>query len=120
MKTILLVEDDRNQRMLYEEELTAWGYEVVAAQDGREALLALMTVSPDLVILDIQMPGMDGIEAMSRILKVKPRAPVIINTAYASYKEHFRSWSADACLVKSSDTSELKATIEALLASAMP
>lgn len=119
MKTILLVEDDWNQSLLYEEELTGCGYDVIVARDGREAMMALVTANPDLVVLDIKMPGMDGIAALPRILNVKPRVLVIINTAYASYKEHFLTGPADAYLVKSSDTSELKATIEGLLASTM-
>jgi CheY-like chemotaxis protein len=117
MTVILLVEDDENQCLLYKEELSNEGYEVVTAQDGREAVQMVQQSCPDLVVMDISMPGMDGIEAMSRMLAKDHKLPVILNTAYATYKDNFRAWSADAYVVKSSDLSELKQTIERVLAS---
>jgi len=70
---------------------------------------------PDVIVMDIRMPGMDGIEAMSRILEEKNDLPVIINTAYTSYKDNFLSWSADAYVTKSADLSELKGTIRNII-----
>ncbi len=116
MTKILVVEDDPNQRLLYEEELKNEGYEVVAARDGREALELVEKARPDLVVMDISMPGMDGIESMSRMLSQDHKLPIILNTAYATYKESFRAWSADAYVVKSSDLTELKSTIKRVLA----
>lgn len=113
--TILLVEDDQNQRALYEEELLDEGYRVVTAGDGRAALLAVKEHSPDLVVMDINMPLMDGLDALSQMMEHDSHIPVIINSAYASYKESFSSWSADAYIVKSSDLSELKQTVKRLL-----
>ncbi len=72
-------------------------------------------VRPDLVVMDISMPGMDGIEAMSRMLARDHKLPIILNTAYATYKENFRAWSADAYIVKSSDLGELKKVIRQVL-----
>ena len=115
MATILLVEDDPNQRLLYSEELTRGGYQVVTAADGNEALWSLDQITPDLVVMDISMPGMDGIDAMSRMLARDHRLPVILNSAYASYREDYRSWSADAYVVKSSDLTELTDAIERVL-----
>lgn len=113
--TILLVEDDQNQRALYEEELLDEGYRVVTAGDGRAALIAVKEHSPDLVVMDINMPLMDGLDALSQMMEHDSHIPVIINSAYASYKESFSSWSADAYIVKSSDLSELKQTVKRLL-----
>ena len=67
-------------------------------------------------VLDIRMPGPDGIETMGRMLSRDNRLPVILNTAYSSYKESFLSWSADAYVVKSSDLTELKAKIREVFA----
>ncbi len=117
MKTILIVEDDPNQCLLYESELRNEGYEVVTAKDGREAIGIVEQNRPDLVVMDISMPGMDGIEAMSRMLAQDHKLPVVLNSAYATYKDNFRAWSADAYVVKSSDLSELKDTIKSVLAS---
>ncbi len=116
MTKILLVEDDKNQRKLYEQELTDEGYEVVTAPGGIEALAELEKDRPDLVIMDISMPGMDGIEALGKILGVDNTIPVILNTAYANYKDNFLSWAADAYVVKSSDLEEIKKTIKEVLA----
>ncbi len=115
MSKILLVEDDAHQATLYQVELEAEGYEVVVASSGREAIDAVKESDPDLIVMDISMPGMDGIEAMGRILSQHHKLPVILNTAYASYKDNFMSWSADAYVIKSSDLTELKETIRRLL-----
>ena len=61
------------------------------------------------------LPGPDGLETMGRMLSQDNRLPVILNTAYSSYKESFLSWSADAYVVKSSDLTELKTKIREVL-----
>ena len=116
MATILVVEDDKNQRLLYEQELKLEGYEVVTAADGKDALEKIQEQLPDLIIMDINMPKMDGIETMGKILGKNREIPVIINTAYSNYKDNFMSWAADAYIVKSSDLSELKNTVKEVLA----
>jgi two-component system response regulator (stage 0 sporulation protein F) len=116
MTTILLVEDDKNQRLLYEQELSHDGYKVVTATNGKEAVEKVQEQLPDIVIMDINMPKMDGIEAMGKILSANKKVPVIINTAYSNFKDSFMSWAADAYVVKSSDLSELKDKIKEVLA----
>lgn len=117
MALILLVEDDPNQCILYEEELKRMGHQVMTARDGREALSQVEKVRPDLVVMDISMPGVDGIEAMSRMLAKDHKLPIVLNSAYATYKENFRAWSADAYVVKSSDLTELRNAIQRVLES---
>jgi two-component system, response regulator, stage 0 sporulation protein F len=114
-KTVLVVEDDPNQRELYIEELKTEGYNVLSAGNGREALNLAKEQSPDIIVLDINMPGMDGLDTLSHLLEVNRRTPVIINTAYASYQDSFTSWSADAYVVKSSNLDELLGKIKELL-----
>ena len=116
MATILVVEDDKNQRLLYEQELKSEGHEVVTASDGKDALEKIQEQLPNLIIMDINMPKMDGIETMGKILGKNKEIPVIINTAYSNYKDNFMSWAADAYIVKSSDLSELKNTVKEVLA----
>lgn len=120
MATILLVEDDQNQQLLFAEELREDGHDVIVAGSGTAALEAVKKVIPDLVVLDIAMPGMDGIEALGRILAQDNRIPVVLHTAYATYKDNFMAWSADAYVVKSSDLTELKAEIKRALAKRPP
>ncbi len=115
MNTILLVEDDKNQRLLYEQELALEGYEIVTADDGKEALEKVLERQPNLIIMDINMPKMEGIEAMGRIVSKHKNIPIIIYTAYSSYKDNFMSWLADAYIIKSSDLTELKNKIKELL-----
>ncbi len=114
MKTILLVEDDRQCGLLYEEELSESGYRVLRAMDGPQAL-QLMQQKPDLVVLDINLPGMNGLEVMGKLLAEDPRLPVILNSAYGAYQDDFLSWAANAYVIKSSDLSELKSQISEAL-----
>lgn len=115
MRTILIVEDDVGSALMYERELTEEGYSVMVAYDGRMALRLVQEHQFDLVILDVNMPQMDGLDAMEKILDINPRIPVIINTAYSSYKDSFMSWAADGYVTKSGDLNELKLTIEEVL-----
>jgi len=115
VKTILVVEDDKNQLLLYEQELSMEGYNIITARDGLEAIKKVKEHLPDLIVMDITMPKMSGIEAMGKILSEHKNIPVIINTAYTSYKDDFMSWSADAYIIKSSDMKELKDKIKELI-----
>lgn len=115
MKTILLVEDDKNQLLLYKQELSHEGYNIITAQDGQEAVKKVKEHTPDLIVMDINMPRMNGIESIGKILSDHKKIPIIINTAYSSYKDDFMSWSADAYVIKSSDLKELKDKIKELI-----
>lgn len=115
MKTILVVDDDEAIRTLLQEELEEEGYKVLIATNARDALKMVEAEPLDLVILDIRMPGMDGLEALPRILGLKEGLPVIMNTAYSQYQDSFMSWAADAYVVKSSDLTELKEKIKELV-----
>jgi CheY-like chemotaxis protein len=114
MKTILVVDDEDAIRTLLRDELRDEGYNVLTASNARDALKMVQEEDLDLVILDIRMPGMDGLEALPRILGLKEGLPVILNTAYTQYQESFMSWAADAYVVKSSDLSELKEKVKEL------
>jgi DNA-binding response OmpR family regulator len=115
MAKLLVVDDDKNLRLLYEQELSDDGHQVTLAGGGPEALEYLKTNRPDLIVLDISMPGMDGIEALGKILAKDKTMPVILNTAYSTYKDNFMTWSADAYVVKSGDLTELKSKIRDVL-----
>ena len=120
MKKILLIEDEELLRILYREELQEEGYEVLLAADGIEGLKILEKTKVDLVITDLHMPRMGGLDTLSHILGLRRKLPVIIYTGHPEYKTNFMSWSADAYLIKSSDLSELKAKIKELTSGSMP
>ena len=111
-KRVLVVDDDSNLCQLYQEELGDEGYDVIVETDPAEAIRALERASPDVVVMDIWNPRMDGIEAMGRMLCIRRDLTVILNTAYSCYKDDFRTWPATAYVVKSSDLGELKSVIK--------
>ena len=118
MKRILLVEDDKNVRRLLKEELNDDGYSITVASNGKEALSMLKkkdNEKPDLIILDLRMPKMDGFETMGHILKSRQDTPVIIHTAYSSYKNDVMVMAADAYVEKSHDLKKLKDVIKELI-----
>ena len=115
MKKILVADDEMAIRLLYSEELKEEGYEVFTAANGREALDIVEKEPLDLVILDIKMPEMDGIEALRQIKEKKPNLPVLLSTAYGEYKQDFATWASDEYLVKSSDLEDLRATVKRYL-----
>ena len=112
---ILLIDDEENILMLYQQELLEEGYQVLTAQNAREGIDKIKAELFDLVVMDIRMPAMDGLEALGRILGLKKDIPVVLNTAYSNYKDDFMSWAADAYVVKSSDLTQLKTTIREVL-----
>jgi two-component system response regulator (stage 0 sporulation protein F) len=112
---ILIVEDDASLRFLYSEELREEGYDPIVAKNGKEAIRVLKTFKPDLIVLDIVMPVMDGMEALGRMIGQNRDVPIILHTSYPHYRENFMSWAADAYLNKSSDLTELKRVIRDFL-----
>ena len=112
---ILIVEDDASLRFLYSEELKEEGYDPILAKNGKEAMQLLRTMKPNLVVLDIVMSVMDGMEALGRMIGRYRDVPIILHTSYPQYKEDFMSWAADAYVNKSSDLTDMKRVIGDLL-----
>jgi CheY-like chemotaxis protein len=115
MKRILVVDDEEAIRLLYKEELTDAGYQVDLAVDGPDALRRIEKSRPDLMTVDIRMPGMDGIELLGRVRAIHRDLPIIICTAYGDSRSDFGTWASDAFLTKSADLRELKAKIREFL-----
>ena len=107
-KTILIVDDEPSMRLLLQAELEDEGYRVLTAATGEEALDLFDRQAPDLVALDIKMPGMGGIRTLERLRERSLQVPVIMLTAYPEYRNDFNTWSSDDYVVKSSDLTELK------------
>lgn len=115
MKKILLVDDEESIQLLYHEEFHDDGYEVVAARNGEEALQKYKDSPPDIVILDIQMPGMNGIEVLRQMKMMNEEIPVILSSAYHEYKQDLGTWASDEYVVKSADIDELKKAVKRLI-----
>ncbi|OEU52097.1 MAG: two-component system response regulator [Desulfuromonadales bacterium C00003096] len=113
---LLIVDDEKNIRQLYAADLQDAGYEVETAEDTTTAVELLNRYTFDLVVLDIHMGNESGLDILQDIVQKKKDLPVILCSAYSCYKEDFSSWLADGYVVKSSDTSTLKAEIERVLA----
>ena len=114
-KKVLIVDDEEGIRLLYKEELEDEGCLVELAASGEEALELLERDTVDLVLLDIKMPGMDGVEVLRRVKERWKELPVVLCTAYPHYKQEFGTWASDAYVVKSSDLKELKDTVKEIL-----
>ena len=112
MHKIWVADDDDAIRMVLEESLNSAGFDVTLFCDADSLIENLKTDKPDLVITDIKMPGMDGIDVMNKIKDEKRDIPIILCSAYGQYKQGFRIWASDAYVVKSADLRELRLTIK--------
>ena len=117
MKKILVVDDEKNIRRLFLDELAEEGYEVDTAGSGREALDKIGAQPPDLVLLDIRMDDMTGIEVLEEIRKTHQELPVIMCTAVRGLKDDFTVWDAKVSdyITKPVDLDDLKAKVRKAL-----
>lgn len=123
---VLLVEDDENNVAVVREYLDARGFDVAVARDGREAITLARELAPTLVLMDVQMPGMDGLEAM-RALRADPsdalrRMPIIAYTALVmpGDRERCLAAGADAYIEKPIPLRELADMVAARLSQHAP
>lgn len=108
MKKLLVVDDESNIRLLYRQELSDEGYEVVTAANAIEAVDRLQETDFDLVVLDIKLKNESGLDLLQKIVKEKHDLPVILCSAFSYFKDDFSAWLADSYVVKSSNIQELK------------
>ena len=81
---VLVVDDEKNIRLLFEEELTEVGYKIICAENGEEALRLFKDFQPDLVLLDLKMPGIHGVTVLEKIRELDKDTPVIVVTAHGA------------------------------------
>jgi two-component system response regulator MprA len=114
---VLVVDDDRAVREALRRALTLAGYEVRVAESGAEAIELVVQAVPDAVVLDIAMPGMDGLEVCRRLRLLGNRVPILMLTAREAVSDRVAGLDAgaDDYLVKPFDVEELKARLRALL-----
>jgi len=116
MEKILIVEDDQHMAKLLENELSHEGYETVHAKDGRKALELAESEKPDLILLDVMLPELNGFEVLRRLRKTS-EVPVILETARDDSidKVNGLNSGADDYIAKPFDIEELLARIKAVL-----
>jgi len=119
---VLLVEDDRDIAEPLARALTREGYDVTAAGDGRVALNEVLDSPPDLIILDIGLPGMDGLDVCRHVRDVRPQVPILMLTARDGELETVAGLDAgaDDYVTKPFRLSELLARIRAMLRRSAP
>ena len=108
MAKILIVDDEEHIRYLYSEELTEAGYEAITAESGYKLLEKIENEKPDLIVLDIKMVDYNGLDLLQDIRNNFYDLPVVLCTAYDTFKEDMKSIAADFYVIKSFDLSELK------------
>ena len=118
-KTILVVEDHEDNRRIMRDLLMSSGYEVIEADTGEKGVTAAETYRPDLILMDVQLPGMDGYEATRRI-KANPdlqKVPIIVVTSYALSGDDVKAFEAgcDAYVTKPYSPRELLARVHEFL-----
>jgi two-component system, OmpR family, response regulator MprA len=114
---ILVVDDDRAVREALRRALTLGEYEVQGAEDGAQAIELVAQALPDAVVLDVGMPGIDGLEVCRRLRRLGNRVPILMLTARDAVSDRIDGLDAgaDDYLVKPFDVDELKARLRALL-----
>ncbi|QHJ70477.1 response regulator [Planococcus halotolerans] len=117
LKTILIVDDQPGIRMLLEEVFSKEGFETLSASNGREALDIFEQLRPELVLLDMKIPGMDGIEILKRMKQECEGVQVVMMTAYGELNliEEAKTWGAVRHFTKPFDVFELRETVKKLL-----
>src|SRR3954451_18590918 len=122
MTRVLIVDDEPAVRASLDRALRLDGYEVELAADGRQALDRLADARQDAVVLDVDMPGIDGLEVCRRLREAGDRTPVLMLTARDAVYDRVAGLDAgaDDYLVKPFALKELKARLRALLRRAEP
>lgn len=113
-KSLLVVDDDGAHRTMLQTLLSGWGYTITEADDGSVAIDMVRDRSFDLVLMDVRMVKVSGIEALARIKALNPAIPVIIMTAYSSIESAVEALKKGAYdyLTKPLDFDKLRLTIE--------
>ena len=112
MARILLVDDEEHILRYYTEELSEEGHKVWTVATGHKLLKRIDRVQPEVVVLDIRLVEYDGLDLLKEIRNCYHDLPVILCTAYDTYKEDPKSLVADYYVVKSFDLTELKMAIQ--------
>lgn len=116
-KKILITEDEELLSQVYKDALEKEGYEIMIAQDGTTALKYLETTIPDMAIIDVKLPDMNGLKLLEEIRKKIPNLPIIMCSAYDTFRLDYEVWASKVSdyIVKPVVLEELKSKIKKIL-----
>jgi len=115
--SLLIVDDQQGVRRLLYEAFSDEGYQVKMASGGEEALSMVSLEMPDMILLDIKMPGMNGLETLRELRKTDPEVPVLMMTAYGDLEvvETAKKYGVKHYIIKPFDLHEIRLLVKALL-----
>ncbi|MCP4633761.1 MAG: response regulator, partial [candidate division Zixibacteria bacterium] len=99
MIRVLVIDDDDHVRSLYDNLLTREGFDVLSTACPEKALNIIRTDKPDIVVLDIELDGNNGLKLIEKYKTEDPYLPIILNSAYSIYMSDFKTWMAEAYIV---------------------
>lgn len=112
MKKILFINEEKNIRLQFKKELEEEGYELLIASNAKEGEEIVNNFPPDLIILDIKISGVDGIDFLKNLRDQDKKIPVIICTPHGEVKQDFQVSVSDVRVIRSDDLTELKDAIK--------
>ena len=117
MKRILVADDEANIRLLFEQVLAEDGHQAVTVATGREAVRKILKEDFDLIILDIKMPDMNGLEVIQKIRELKKATPVMVCSAFKHLEDDYvvKTGAVTAYLTKPVNLAEMRAKVKEIL-----
>lgn len=107
MIKVLVIDDEAHVRRLYDDLLTREGFEVISTACPEEGLDIIREKRPDIIVLDIELEADNGLKLIEKFKDECQNLPIILNSAYSIYMSDFKTWMAEAYIVKSSDIQPL-------------
>lgn len=115
MATVLVIDAHPDWRNRIAEVLEQDGHTARFAADGLQGLEEVTSNVPDLVVMDVRLPAIDGLDLMSRLLDRWRKLPIVLHTDCVATRDNFLSWSADAFVAKEPQLRELRRTVHDLV-----
>lgn len=115
MANVLVIDAHPDWRDRIAEVLAEDGHTARVARDGVQGLQEVAADLPDLVVMDVCLPAMDGLDLLSRLLDRHRKLPIVLHTDCVATRDNFMSWSADAFVAKEPQLRELRRTVHDLV-----
>ena len=114
MIKVLIIDDEAHVRKLYQDLLSRENFEVSVTDNAEQAMILIQKYHIDIVVLDIELKNESGLDILNDFKSKYPELPIILNSAYSIYMSDFKTWMAEAYILKSSDIRPLVEKIKEL------